>query len=638
MGTQDVRRAQDSGALRKFARELIQDVRAIEHMLHEGIFETGITRIGAEQELFIVDSRLQPASIAEEILAQNTDPRLVNELTQFNLEFNMDPLVFTGTCLSDMERDLTDMIGRVRSMVHEHDAEIILIGILPTIRLSDLTLANMTPRPRYYALNDAILGLRGGTAQFHIRGVDELYLKHDSIMLEGCNTSFQTHYQVDPEDFPVYYNAAQVVAAPSLAAATNSPVLFGKRLWSETRIALFEQAVDTRSSNLYLRVMSPRVHFGSDWVRESVTEIFKEDISRFRVLLAAEKEVEDPFGALAEGRIPKLHALQLHNSTVYRWNRACYGVTDGKPHLRIENRVLPSGPTPHDEIANAAFWFGAVRGLVKTYGDFSKLMDFDDVKGNFTAASRAGANTKFQWISGPRVSAPELICKELLPLAREGLGDVGIHADDIHRYLGTIEARMESRQTGAQWLVSSLSNMRNQGTRSQRLNAVVRGTIERQKTGEPVHTWDLASIEEATMTLGIEGTLVEDHMSTDIFTANEEELVELVACLMDWQRIRHVIVEDEEGCIVGLVTYRNLLRFMSEHGSAGTRNAHLPVRDIMIADPLTVEPDAPTEEAIKLMKAHKVSALPVVRDRQIVGIITERHFLDLARDVLLPGT
>lgn len=635
MGTQDVQRAQDSRALRKFAGQLIQDVRAMEHMLNEGLFETGITRIGAEQELFIIDERLQPASLAEEVLAKNTDPRLVNELTRFNLEFNMDPRVFTGACLREMEQDLTTTLEQVRTLVRKEGGEIILIGILPTIRLSDLTLTNMTPRPRYYALNDAILGLRGGTAQFHIRGVDELYLKHDSIMLEGCNTSFQTHYQVDPEDFAVYYNAAQVIAAPSLAAATNSPVLFGKRLWSETRIALFEQAVDTRSSNLYLRVMSPRVHFGSDWVKESVTEIFKEDISRFRVLLASEGEIEDPFQALDEGHIPKLKALQLHNSTVYRWNRACYGITDGKPHLRIENRVLPSGPTPLDEIANAAFWFGAVRGLVQEYGDFARLMNFDDVKGNFTAASRQGANTKFQWLSGPRISAPELICKELLPLARQGLASVRIDSEDIDRYLGTIQARMETRQTGAQWMISSLSDMRGKGTRSQRLNAVVRGTIERQKTGAPVHTWDRATLSESTVVPRIAGTMVEDHMSTDIYTVNEEELVELVACLMDWQRIRHVIVEDDDGCIVGLVTYRNLLRYLSEHGSGGRGMRELPVRDIMIVDPFTIAPDEPTKEAIALMRERRISALPVVRDRQVVGIITERHFLDLARDVLV---
>ena len=368
MGEHNVHRDADPNVLREFTNHLIQDVRALELMLHEDMFETGVRRIGAEQELFMVDERGEPAPIIEEVLERNTDDRIVTELTKFNIEFNMEPLQYGGDCFQDMERATDELVEKVRGLTQEVGGDIAMTGILPTAHLSDFALDYMTPRPRYYALNDALSRLRGGPGQYQIRGIDELFLKHDSIMLEGCNTSFQTHFQVSPEDFPRYYNIAQVVAAPCLAAGTNSPILFGKRLWRETRIALFQQAVDTRSSNLYLREMRPRVHFGSDWVDESVLEIFKEDISRFRVLLTTELE-EQPLKVLEEGGVPNLMALQLHNGTVYRWNRACYGITDGKPHLRIENRVLPSGPTVIDEIANAVFWYGLVAGLAEEYED-----------------------------------------------------------------------------------------------------------------------------------------------------------------------------------------------------------------------------------------------------------------------------
>ena len=325
-----------------------------------------------------------------------------------------------------MERQAEEVLAYTRDLVKKATgAEVVMAGILPTIHLSDMTLDNMTPSPRYYALNDAIAALRDGPGQFQIRGVDELFVKHDTIMLEGCNTSFQTHFQVTPAEFARYYNLAQVVAGPCLAAATNSPLLFGKRLWRETRIALFQQAVDTRSSNLYLREMSPRVHFGTGWVESSVTELFKEDIARFRVLLTAE-EAEDPFDVLARGDVPKLKALQLHNGTVYRWNRACYGITDGKPHLRIENRILPAGPTIVDEFANAAFWFGLVSGLARSGVDVKAEMAFDDAKSNFIAAARLGLGSQLVWLGGERVPAHELICDRLVPLAREGLAASGI--------------------------------------------------------------------------------------------------------------------------------------------------------------------------------------------------------------------
>jgi len=631
MGEHNVHRDADPAVLREFTNHLIQDVRALELMLHEDMFESGVRRIGAEQELFMVDERGEPAPIIEEVLARNTDERIVTELTKFNVEFNMDPLTYGGECFQKMERATAELVEKVRTLTQEVGGDIAMTGILPTAHLSDFAMDYMTPRPRYYALNDALSRLRGGPGQYQIRGIDELFLKHDSIMLEGCNTSFQTHFQVSPEEFPRYYNIAQVVAAPCLAAATNSPLLFGKRLWRETRIALFQQAVDTRSSNLYLREMRPRVHFGTDWVDESVLEIFKEDISRFRVLLTTEMD-EEPLKVLEEGGVPKLMALQLHNGTVYRWNRACYGITEGKPHLRIENRVLPSGPTVVDEIANAVFWYGMVAGLADEYQDVSRDMDFDEARHNFVAAARNGLASQFVWLDGSKKPAHELILDTLLPRAEQGLRSSDINSSDIDRYLGVIEKRVESQQTGSQWQLDSLARMQGVGSRAERLGALTRAMVERQRDGDPVHEWSLATLEEGYTPSGMKDTNVEDYMTTELFTVHEEESIEFVARLMDWQHIRHVLVEDEKHRLVGLISHRTLLRHMAER--AQVPEGGVPVRDIMVEDPISVSPDRPTLEAVEMMRDHEIGALPVVREDRLVGIITERDFIQIAGNLL----
>jgi CBS domain-containing protein len=637
MGQHDVQQTTDEEALRAFTRHLIQDVRALEYMIAQGRFETGTRRVGAEQELFLVDDRWQPAPIVEDVLSGVEDERLVTELTRFNLEFNMAPTGFGGACLSEMEADLSDTLGYAREKVRAAGGELVLTGILPTVHLSDLGLENLTPSPRYYALNDALMNLRGGPAQFQIRGIDELFVKHDSIMLEGVNTSFQTHFQVEPDEFARFYNIAQVVAAPCLAAATNSPLLFGKRLWRETRIALFQQAVDTRSSNLYLREMSPRVHFGTGWVEDSVMEIFKEDISRFRVILTTELG-EDPFEVLQQGGVPDLQALQLHNGTVYRWNRPCYGMTDGEPHLRIENRILPSGPTPADEVANAAFWFGLVSGLAERYDDVREVINFPRVKSNFVAAAREGLASQFTWLEGRKqVPAHQLILEDLLPTAENGLRSSGVDEDDIDRYLGIIEKRVETGQTGSQWQLDSLDAMeeRGGGKRADRLTALVAAMAKRQQQGDPIHEWPLAKMSEGDARQRMDHTRVEHYMATDLFTVHEDEPVEFVACLMDWQRIRQVLVEDEQHRLVGLVSHRSLLRYLAERNADRDREAApVPVREVMVEDPVSVSPDLPTVEAIALMRKHQIGALPVVREDQLVGIVTERDFVEIASQLL----
>lgn len=616
---------------REFMRQVLHDLRALERMIADGQIESGIRRIGAEQELFLVDKDWRPVPAAMPILERIEDEQFTTELGQFNLELNLTPYEFGEDCLSRMETQLHTKLAHLHKVAAELGVTPILIGILPTLRLSDMTLENMTPMPRYHALNDAMNAMRGGAYEFHIKGLDELLVKHDSVMLEACNASFQVHFQVGAEEFANLYNIAQLVAAPVLAAGSNSPLLFGRQLWRETRIALFQQAVDTRSSIHHLRDRSPRVTFGNDWVHKSVVEIFREDISRFRALVAMEPG-QDSLEALNSGTIPTLDSLRLHNGTVYRWNRPCYGVMNGVPHLRIENRVLPSGPTVVDEVANAAFWFGLISGLSHKYSDISRDMDFEDAKMNFTSAARLGIGAQLAWLNGETLPASALILDRLLPIAEEGLKSRGIDEADVTKYLGIIDDRISQHCTGAQWQLHSMASMRAKGSVSERLNAITAATIKRQSEGLPVHQWSPARLEEAG---GWKSNFlkVEQYMRTDLFTVHEDESLELVASLMDWERIRHVPVEDEQHRLVGLVSYRALLKIFAR-GESKARIADHCVSEVMVRDPIHISPEASTLEAIEIMRHHGVASLPVVKDGRLVGIITERDFLDVSAELL----
>lgn len=630
MGQHDVKELAPE-SLRSFTRHLLADLRALELMLKHGSLESGVRRIGAEQELFLLDRRFRPAPIAMEMLERLGDEHFTTEVARFNLEFNTDPLEFGGDCLARMQRQLDELVVKARAAAHSMESEIAMIGILPTIEISDLTLENMTPKPRYFALNEAMRRLRGKDWEFYIKGTDELIIRHDSVMVEACNTSFQLHYQVGPEEFAPLYNLTQAVAGPVLAAACNSPLLFGRRLWRETRIALFQQSVDHRAAGLHLREQAPRVSFGRRWVDDSVLEILQEDIARFKVLLSADID-EDSLAMLARNQVPSLKALRLHNGTIYRWTRPCYGILDGKPHLRIENRILPSGPTVVDEMANAAFWFGLLSGLSRIYPDIRRVMEFDTAQENFIAASRLGLRAQFGWPGHQQVPADELILEELLPLAREGLATRGVDTGDADRLLGVLEERVRSKRTGAQWQLESFAGLRDRGGRAERLAAITAAVIEHQTRGEPVHRWPIASLEHAG---GWEKhyARVEQFMTTDLITVGPDEGVELVANLMKWKKIRHVPVEDSEHRLLGLVSQRSLMSLIADR-AADLGKGPIPVREVMSTDMVTIAPETPTIDAIRLMKQHRVGSLPVLKEGKLVGIITEFDFLKIAGQLL----
>jgi len=630
MGEQDVREHSQAEEIRVFLQDLLRDVRAFEKMLEEDLFESGVRRIGAEQELFLVDQHWRPAPIATEVLEAVDDPHVTTELARFNLEFNLDPLTFGGSCLRDMEWQIGELLGKVREAARSCGGDVVMTGILPTLQKSDLELENMTPNPRYRALNEAMTRLKGGAYEFFLTGLDELHLHHDSIMVEACNASFQVHFQVAANEFARMYNAAQAAVGPVLAAAVNSPMLFGKRLWRETRVGLFQQSIDTRRTTPHLREQTPRVSFGRQWVQSSALEIFKEDIARFRTLLSTESD-DDPFEEIESGRAPSLKALRLHNSTVYRWNRVCYGIVEGKPHLRIENRILPSGPTPRDEVANAAFWFGLVSGILERYGDISEHMNFDNAHNNFFAAAQHGLEAQLAWTGDVIAPADRLILDELLPLAREGLEAPGLDTENIDLYLGTIEERIRSRRTGAQWLLESIAGLPSDAPLTERLSAVTAATAARQQNGSPVHTWAPARLEEGGGWKQSYLT-VEHCMDTDIVTVNQHEPVDLVANLMVWNNIRHVMVEDDENRLVGLVSQRKVLRLVGTYHPE--TEGPLPVSEVMQPDPKTVTPETSTVEAIGLMRSNGWACLPVVKNDHLVGVLTESKLMEIAGKLL----
>ena len=616
--------------MRLFVQRLIDDVRALERMLAEDVFERGITRIGAEQEMFLIDPVThRPAMKVMEMLARLQDPHYTTELGAFNLECNLDPRELGAGSLRALEEQLQELIGKAREAGKEVGAEIFLAGILPTLEKADLAVTNMAPVPRYAILADAMRRLRGEDFQLFIKGRDELTLRHENVMLEAANTSFQFHLQVHPSQFARLYNIAQVATAPVLALGTFSPLFLGRRLWSETRIAVFTQSVDTRRGNIHHRMQRPRVHFGESWVDESVLEIFRQDISAFRVLLTSELG-EDPLAALDAGRIPDLKALRLHNGTVYRWNRACYGIIDGVPHLRIENRVLPSGPTPLDEISNAAFWLGLVLALEKEYEDVRQHIRFDEAYDNFLAAARTGLKAQMTWLDGRDWAVGDLVLEELAPRARDGLENAGLTGEEIDRYMGTIEARVRAQQNGSSWMVESLASLGKIGSAAERHGAIVKCALEQQKLEKPVHTWPLATLQREEGGWQRHYAQVGNLMSTELVTVSPDEVLELVACLMDWQQVHHIPVEDADHRLVGMISHRRLLRYLAQHPS----RQPVAVREVMTGDVAFVSPQTSSLDAIRIMKERKITALPVVEEGILVGIVTEHDFLRVADKLL----
>ena len=626
MGEKKVTTDYGQQQMRDFTLGVLRDLQALETMLDGGMIESGIRRIGAEQEMFIVDDALCPAPLSLEIIQAAADPRLTTEIGRFNLEANLTPAEFSGDCLGRMESELREVIEIVKQAARPLGADIVLAGILPTIRASDLTEKNLTPNPRYFEINRVVSKLHGDNRFIHIKGRDELQLILQDTFVEFCNTSFQVHLQVSAGELAKTYNWAQAFSAPVLASAVNSPVLLNSRLWHETRIALFQHATDVRSPVHQLRRQPPRVDIGNRWVDGSILDVLRNDAIRHRVLLADAID-EDSVAELEAGRIPQLRSWRLHNGTIWRWNRMCYGITDGKPGLRIEARYLPAGPSVADEMANAAFLLGLLAAAADGLGDVTKMMSFDTAKQNFYNTARYGLDSQIFWTDGKCRPAASLILDELLPLAAHGLKHAQIDSPDADRLLGIIEERVLEKKSGASWMLDSLSQMDPLAKPNVKMRTLTATMKMNQESGLPLHKWPLASIPAGSDWID-NYKYVEQFMATDLFTVRPDDVLDLAASLMEWRHVRHVPVEDDSGELVGLISHRDLVRLFAHGRANGPRK--VAVCDVMKSDLITVETRTPTLEAIRLMREKKIGCLPVVEQGKLVGLLTAHDILTVS--------
>jgi CBS domain-containing protein len=621
MGSQAVKAIESLRERKDFLYHLLNDVKALEMMLSEDVFEKGVQRVGAEQELCLVDKNFRPSCNALKVLDKINDQHYTTELALFNLEINLDPLELKNDCFSQIDKELSRLISLGDAVANEIDeTKIILTGILPTLRKRDMVFKNITPFQRYKVLNKILKDIRGDDFMLKIKGVDELIINHKSILFEACNTSFQVHLQIPVKEMVDKYNWAQAIAGPILSIAANSPLLLGRELWSETRIALFQQSVDLRNKSYLLREQKPRVSFGSDWIKKSIIELYQDDIVRYTPLLTTDLK-EDAIAKLNKGEIPKLEAIGIHNGTIYRWNRMCYGHKDGVPHMRIENRYIPAGPSVKDEVANAMFWVGVMQGMPDKYKKLSELTPFNEVKGNFVNAARTGINTYFNWF-GRGISARRLILEELLPIAREGLIKSEIDKKDIDKYLAIIEKRADTRHTGAQWLKHSNRILKTKMTKDIANATLTAHLYKNQKSGRPVHEWEIAK-DNHVLNLDVNITKLEKFMTTEVFVVKENDLVELVTKIMEWRNIHHIPVVDDNNKLTGLITKNKLIAIKDQDTNI------IVAKDIMVREVITVDSETSIEQANRIMIDNSIGCLPIVEFEDLVGILTKSDLYKL---------
>ncbi|NLE80808.1 MAG: glutamate--cysteine ligase [Rhodococcus sp.] len=500
MGTEVTARAFTPADRRAFREKVRRCSGALERMVSEGAFTDDVAPppplLGMEIEFNLVQSNMQPAMSNLEVLAAIDDEAVFQtELAQFNVEMNVEPAPLTGDGVAELERNLRASLDVATARMTRHNAQLVMIGMLPTLKFEHLGRDTITANPRFELLNDQIVAARGEDIELDLDGValdgrDKEYLRADvnSVVPEAACTSLQLHLRVAPESFAAHWNTAQCLASVQVATAANAPFFAGTALWHESRIPIFEQATDTRPLELKNQGVRPRVWFGERWI-ESVFDLFEEN-SRYFTALLPEVADADLLDDLDGGRVPDLHELRMHNGTIYRWNRPVYDCADGSPHLRIENRVLPAGPTVLDTMANAAFYYGMVRGLVDAEQCPWAAMSFDAAEENLHLGARFGMNAQLYWPDVGKVRVDELVLRRLLAVADEGLTSYGLDAQARDRYLGVIEGRCRTRQNGATWQRDQVAKREAAGqSRDQALAGMLGDYVTHMRSGEAVHTW-----------------------------------------------------------------------------------------------------------------------------------------------------
>jgi hypothetical protein len=498
---QDVDRTRFSRRDRQTYRTKVQRcIEALTVMLREHPFARDEPMTGVEVELNLVDAELVPALRGRQVLDAIGDAGFQPELGRWNLELNLPPRPLPGDQWHHFENQLTEHLGVARAAARTCGAQLAVIGILPTIESRHLVVGALSTEDRYAVLNEQMMSARGEPIRLDIAGddpsgrhavlPDHLAADFDSIAPEAACTSMQLHLQVHPDAFAGYWNAAQCLAGVQLAVCANSPFLLRSRLWAETRIPLFEQSCDMRTVELRNQGVRPRVWFGERWIT-SIIDLFSENARYFPALLPRTDDI-DPMAELKEGRVPLLDELRLHNGTIWRWNRPVYDVADGVPHVRVENRVLPAGPTAVDMVANALLFYGLLRVLVEAERPLWSSMSFEAAQENFTTAARHGLDGPLYWPGPGWIRPDELVLRKLLPQAADGLARWGVAAAVIDRYLTVIERRCLRRRTGAAWQLDAVAALEGRGAdRVTALHSMFGRYLEHSEANEPVHTWPL---------------------------------------------------------------------------------------------------------------------------------------------------
>jgi gamma-glutamyl:cysteine ligase YbdK (ATP-grasp superfamily) len=458
-----------------FEKQLGRETDLLGRWFEERVFSELVPVSGLELEAWLIDDQALPAPVNRVLLEQLNDPMVVPELARFNVELNVQPQALNGRALSLLEQELQQTWKRCGSAAAGLGARLIMTGILPSLRQQDLSLANMSEMKRYRALNEQVLRLRKGSPlQLDIHGIDHLNVLHQDVMLESAATSLQIHLKVGLDRAVRYYNAAQILSAPMVAAATNSPYLFGRELWEETRIPLFEQSVEVGGVGDAARGPLRRVSFGTGYAKTSMFECFEENQQHFPILLPM--VFDEPESAM--------RYLRLHNGTIWRWNRPLIGFDeDGTPHLRIEHRVLPGGPTVIDCIANTALFYGLVHALASDDVAPELQLPFATARDNFYSAARDGLDAHIVWLDGRKHPAQGLLLDRLVPLARRGLELLEVDQQDRDRYLGVIRQRVHNGCTGSRWQRAWVAR------HGPDMRVLTEAIYERQHVGEPVHDW-----------------------------------------------------------------------------------------------------------------------------------------------------
>ncbi len=476
----------------RYREKVRQNLDVFERMLSHSVFEFERPMTGMEIELNLVDEDYLPKFANAEVLEEIADPGYQTELARYNIELNVPPRPLPGDAALELEQEMRDSLNKADAAARKRGAHIVAVGILPTIMPEHFEGDWISANNRYTALNDSIFYARGEDIYLDIEGPtgERVATYCGSIAPESACTSVQLHLQVAPQAFAAHWNAAQALVAPQLALAANSPFFFGRRLHAETRIELFSQATDTRSIELKNQGVRPRVFFGERWIT-SIFDLFEENVRYFPALLA-ETTDEDPVAKLDAGEAPSLAELRLHNGTIYRWNRPIYDIVDGTPHLRVENRVLPAGPTLVDVLANAAFYYGVMRKLAADDRPVWTKMSFAAAEQNFHNAARDGIESRLYWPGFGEVGADELVLRHLLPMARAGLEEWGVSAAVCDRYLTVIEGRCKAGSNGATWQTEAVQRLQATGLdRQSALAKMLELYVAHMHSNDPVHTWPL---------------------------------------------------------------------------------------------------------------------------------------------------